>query len=135
MFVSCYDMFMTLAPATLLSVGCILVNIGFIICGASNMSVLLKVLPAALSAIGYAMLSFYILMFMMGLITLITEWNKILANNKKKVLYLFTFPLFMATYIPISLVALVKKVEWKPITHCISKSVEDIELQQQIKNN
>jgi hypothetical protein len=35
----------------------------------------------------------------------------------------------MATYIPISLVALVKKVEWKPITHCISKSVEEIELQ------
>lgn len=135
LFVSCYDMFMTLAPATLLSVGCILLNIGFIICGASNMNVLLKVIPSALSAIAYAMLSFYILMFSMGLITLITEWNKILADNKKKVFYLFTFPLFMATYIPISLVALVKKVEWKPITHCISKSVEDIELQQQVKNN
>ena len=40
----------------------------------------------------------------------------------------------MATYIPISLVALVKKVEWKPITHSIAKSVEDIELQQQYKD-
>ena len=70
----------------------------------------------------------------MGLITLITEWNKILAPTKKKIMYLFTFPIFMATYIPISLVALVKKVEWKPITHSISKSVEDIELQQQYKD-
>jgi hypothetical protein len=37
----------------------------------------------------------------------------------------------MITYVPISLVALVKKVEWKPIAHSISKSVEEIELQQQ----
>ena len=86
MFVSCYDMFMTLAPATLLSI---------------------------------------------GFITLVTEWNKILAPANKKIKSLFTFPLFMITYVPISLVALVKKVEWKPIAHSISKSVEEIELQQQ----
>ena len=86
MFVSCYDMFMTLAPATLLSIGCIF---------------------------------------------LVTEWNKILAPANKKIKSLFTFPLFMITYVPISLVALVKKVEWKPIAHSISKSVEEIELQQQ----
>jgi ABC-type uncharacterized transport system permease subunit len=35
----------------------------------------------------------------------------------KKILYTFTFPIFMFTYIPISAVALVKKVEWKPICH------------------
>ena len=32
-------------------------------------------------------------------------------------MYLFTFPIFMFTYVPISAVALVKKVEWKPIYH------------------
>lgn len=133
MFVSCYDMFMTLAPATLLSVGCIALNIAFIICGASSMTVFKKVFPLAMQSIGFAALSFYFLMLSMGVITLITEWNKILAPAKKKILYLFTFPLFMATYIPISLVALFKKVEWKPIPHCITKSMEDIELQQQYK--
>ena len=30
-------------------------------------------------------------------------------------MYLFTFPLFMLTYAPISLAALVRLVEWKPI--------------------
>lgn len=134
MFVSCYDMFMTLAPATLLSVGCIVLNVGFLICAASNMHVFKMLLKPTLLAIGYGCVNFYMLIFFMGLITLITEWNKILASTKKKIMYLFTFPIFMATYIPISLVALVKKVEWKPITHSISKSVEDIELQQQYKD-
>ena len=33
-------------------------------------------------------------------------------------LYTFTFPIFMLTYIPISLVALFsRKVQWKPIEH------------------
>ena len=66
-------------------------------------------------------------MFTIGAITLITEWNKIIASPSKKIKSLFTFPFFMITYIPISLVALVKKVEWKPITHCVSKSVDEIE--------
>ena len=101
---------------------------------ASNMHVFKMLLKPTLLAIGYGCVNFYILIFFMGLITLITEWNKILAPTKKKIMYLFTFPIFMATYIPISLVALVKKVEWKPITHSISKSVEDIELQQQYKD-
>ena len=36
----------------------------------------------------------------------------------KKVLYTITFPIFMLTYIPISLVALFsRKVQWKPIQH------------------
>ena len=29
----------------------------------------------------------------------------------------FTFPFFMLTYVPISIVALMQKVEWKPIQH------------------
>ena len=133
MFVSCYDMFMTLAPATLLSIGVILINLVFIVCGASDVHILSTLLPSALSAICYAAINFYFIMLSIGLITIITEWNKIFAKPAKKILYLFTFPIFMATYIPISLVALVKKVEWKPITHTISKSVEEIELQQQYK--
>lgn len=131
MFVSCYDMFMTLAPATLLSIGCILLNIVFIICGASNFTMLKKIFPLAVKSIALGIISFYFLMFSMALITMITEWNKILGSTKKKILYLFTFPFFMLTYIPISLVALFKKVEWKPITHCVSTSME--ELQQQYK--
>lgn len=38
---------------------------------------------------------------------------------------MFTFPLFMLTYIPIALVALVKKATWKPIAHTISVDVSE----------
>lgn len=131
MFVSCYDMFMTLAPATLLSIGCILLNLIFLAYGATDVHMLRKILPGTLGSIAFAGVNFYLLMFSIGFITLVTEWNKILAPANKKIKSLFTFPLFMITYVPISLVALVKKVEWKPIAHSISKSVEEIELQQQ----
>ena len=131
MFVSCYDMFMTLAPAALLSIGCILLNLIFLAYGATDVHMLRRILPGTLGSIAFAGVNFYLLMFSIGFITLVTEWNKILAPANKKIKSLFTFPLFMITYVPISLVALVKKVEWKPIAHSISKSVEEIELQQQ----
>ena len=131
MFVSCYDMFMTLAPATLLSIGCILLNLIFLAYGATDVHMLRRILPGTLGSIAFAGVNFYLLMFSIGFITLVTEWNKILAPANKKIKSLFTFPLFMITYVQISLVALVKKVEWKPIAHSISKSVEEIELQQQ----
>ena len=131
MFVSCYDMFMTLAPATLLSIGCILLNLIFLAYGATDVHMLRRILPGTLGSIAFAGVIFYLMMFSIGFITFVTEWNKILAPANKKIKSLFTFPLFMITYVPISLVALVKKVEWKPIAHSISKSVEEIELQQQ----
>ena len=111
MFVSCYDMFMTLAPATLLSIGCILLNLIFLAYGATDVHMLRRILPGTLGSIAFAGVNFYLLMFSIGFITLVTEWNKILAPANKKIKSLFTFPLFMITYVPISLVALVKKVE------------------------
>ena len=131
MFVSCYDMFMTLAPATLLSIGCILLNLIFLAYGATDVHMLRRILPGTLGSIAFAGVNFYLLMFSIGFITLVTELEKSVAPANKKIKSLFTFPLFMITYVPISLVALVKKVEWKPIAHSISKSVEEIELQQQ----
>lgn len=130
LFVSCYDMFMTLAPATLFSVACILLNLIFLGYALTEPHMLRKMLPVAVNAICFAGISFYVMMFSIGLLTTITEWKKILAPASKKIRYLFTFPLFMMTYIPICLVALVKKVEWKPINHCIAKSMDEIELQQ-----
>ena len=41
----------------------------------------------------------------------------------QKIGYVFTFPVFMFTYIPISIAALVRKVEWKPNYHSATKRV------------
>ena len=127
LFVSCYDMFMTIAPATLLSVGCIIINIIFLFMGTSDPIAFKSIFPEAILSIVLGLVSFCLLMFSIGCITMATEWNKIIAKPGRKIMSLFTFPFFMLTYIPISLVALVKKVEWKPITHCVSKSMEEIE--------
>lgn len=63
------------------------------------------------------MASFYLGLLLYGILTVLCEWDQIQIPTGKKFLYVFTFPLFMFTYIPISLAALVKKVEWKPIYH------------------
>ena len=47
-------------------------------------------------------------------------------QTDKKIFSLFTFPLYVFTYIPISLVALFKKVEWTQINHTVVKTIEDI---------
>jgi len=65
-------------------------------------------------------------MFLFGALTTFVEWDSFHATPRRKILHMFTFPLFMATYIPIALVALVKKAEWKPIKHSIAVSIEDI---------
>ena len=39
------------------------------------------------------------------------------SNVPVILMYTFSFPLFMFTYIPISFAALFMKVEWKPIRH------------------
>lgn len=122
-----YDMLMTIAPAMILSIISVVVNsLCFI------MGILFKgvISPDEVSMCGFSvMLSFasiYIVFFLLGLLTTITEGSSMHASTGRKILNLFTFPLFMLTYLPISLVALVKQVEWVPTEHTISKSLDEI---------
>ena len=66
-------------------------------------------------------------LFLFGAFTMAAEWKQIKGSAVKKLLYVFTFPLFMLTYIPISLAALVGKVEWKPIRHGLTKAQRENE--------
>ncbi|MCD8200131.1 MAG: glycosyltransferase family 2 protein [Coriobacteriaceae bacterium] len=70
--------------------------------------------------------SFAGIMFLFSILTTISEWNQIHASTGKKIKYIFTFPVFMLTYVPIALIAMFKRVEWKPIRHTIVRSVSDI---------
>lgn len=65
----------------------------------------------------------YLTLFFLGVLTTITEWDKIHTTPLKKIHALFTFPLFMFTYLPIALYALFAKAEWKPIEHKVPASV------------
>lgn len=119
---SCFDMAMAIMPAVVLTAVCVLVN--------SVMAVLTlaseeSILPILLS-VGQSALNVYLTLFAVGAITTATEWKSIAAPAWKKVLYAFTFPLFMLTYIPISFAALFAHVEWKPIEHSVSVSCEEL---------
>ena len=121
---SCYDMLMTVAPCVLLTVAAIFVNL---FCGVTILSLPPFLADFMLRHVGRSLLTMllwsYGVMFAYGLLTVLAEWRRIPASPLKKVMYLPLFPLFMLTYIPISLAALLVHVEWKPIRHT---SVEDV---------
>lgn len=115
---ACYDMSMTIMPAAILSIITIVCNIILgaliIINKGFNTELLWLVINMLRGA--------YETLFIVGAVTTITEWKKINLGAFRKILYMFTFPIFMLTYIPISVVAIFKKVTWKPIEHHGSKS-------------
>jgi cellulose synthase/poly-beta-1,6-N-acetylglucosamine synthase-like glycosyltransferase len=120
---SCFDMLMTISPAMLLTLISIFVNavaipLGFITKAPETMALLWTLLQT--------IVNFYGLFFILGTITTITEWRQIHSNTGKKIKNLFTFPIFMLSYIPIAVIALFKKVEWKPINHSVATTVEEI---------
>lgn len=120
---SCYDLLMVISPASILTIASTILNaiaIPFSLIFDPEKFVEL------LMALGGTIVSIYTMFFFVGVITTITEFKQIHCPLIKKILYTFTFPLFMLTYIPISVIALFKKVKWDPIKHSVSKSVSDI---------
>lgn len=120
---SFYDMFCTVAPMFFISSVAILVNAAAFIYGIINPSLL----NIELWEVAKTCASVYLLMFIIGASTGIYEWKNIHAPAWKKILSFFTFPIFMATYIPISWVAFLTKVTWKPIAHTTSVSLNEVE--------
>ncbi|MDD3226914.1 MAG: glycosyltransferase family 2 protein [Tissierellia bacterium] len=125
----CYDMFVTIMPAlflTLISVG---VNLTVFSVSLINIEIYPQLMEQTVGAIVLSVINSYIVLFIMGLITTITEWKNINSSFRKKIKYIFSFPIFIFTYVPISIVALFKfkKIEWQPITHSIVKTIEEIQ--------
>lgn len=120
----CYDMLMTLAPATLLTLLTIALNSAFGIAGVLLGHPLWT--DVTMEAVLGNIVSVYSSLFFFGLVTTITEWRRIHCEWYKKICYLFTFPIFIFTYVPIAIVALFKKVTWVPIRHTVVKSVQQI---------
>ena len=120
---SCYDMLMTVAPGMLLTLVMIAMNLILLVTAFTEPDYIARrVFHEATGALLSAGVMFYISLFTFGLATTITEWRKIRATAWQKILYTFTFPLFQFTYVPIALVALVTKVEWRPIKHTAMSS-------------
>ncbi|MGI6004397.1 MAG: glycosyltransferase family 2 protein [Christensenellales bacterium] len=124
---SCYDMFMTIAPATLLTVLALIVNgMTLILCLINPPYMAYRIIRTTVEALFNTAVNFYIVMFIYGALTIVSEWKRIRAKWYKKIAYTFTFPLFMLSYVPIGVAALVTKVQWRPIRHSVSKTLEEI---------
>ncbi|MCM3741385.1 glycosyltransferase [Oceanobacillus luteolus] len=123
---SCYDMTMMILPAMLVSFFSILVNMAFLIAGVTGIIDDREVIPVTIATILRFLCWYYGILYLLGLATVLTEWKRIHSTSWKKIFYTFTFPLFMFTYIPIAVVALFQKVEWKPIAHTVAKSLDDV---------
>ena len=108
-------MLMNITPANVLLQVSIIVNIFAIVVSIIKSDGVSTILLS----LGQSALNLYLTMFFIDAITTITEWKEIRATAFEKIIYTFTFPFFIATYIPIAIVALFKKVEWKPIAHTI----------------
>ncbi|WP_240758290.1 glycosyltransferase family 2 protein [Lysinibacillus sp. SGAir0095] len=123
---SCFDMTMTVMPAIILT------NISILINGLFFLAVAMGIFEGeSIKDTAILMLRsfglYYLVMLCMAIMTVMTEWKRIHCAGWKKVAYSFTFPFFMLTYIPISIVALFKEVEWKQIPHTVVKSIDDVQ--------
>lgn len=123
---ACFDMFMTIMPAifvTLLSLG---VNLAFMFVGLLHHESLSQLVWLTLKAIALSGVWYYSVLYIFGIITTISEWQEIRCRWWHKLKFSFTFPIFIFTYIPISIVALFKKVHWEPIRHDVNVSIESL---------
>ena len=120
----CFDMLMNIAPAMLLTIATLLINGGAMMMGLINGEESLFLLAGG--EIINCVASIYLSLFFFGIVTTITEWKQIHCSSTKKILYLFTFPIFIFTYLPIAIAALFKKVTWTPIQHTIVRNVQEI---------
>ncbi|MCI5604993.1 MAG: glycosyltransferase [Clostridia bacterium] len=110
---TCYDMTMTILPSIFITVLIAVINAAAVIIGICSGEDWTPIVKSLCQWIFGA----YVMMFMIGLITTITENKRIHTSTWKKIKYLFTFPIFLFTYAPISIVAIFKNVEWEPTRH------------------
>lgn len=179
---ACFDMFMTIAPAMLLTLVGVFMNLGFCLTGlvqlisisstvqdvvaqsapvavananpivtviglltgsmfhgdalsgvtSDNLAVYLSygearsTIVASFTSFLGCFVSFAGIMLLFGGLTTATEWKQIHAKPAAKIKAIFTFPFFMLTYVPIALVAVFSKVEWKPIKHNVVVNAAEI---------
>ena len=124
-----YDMLMVIGPAMLLTLMCMLVNVTFIVVGALSYGFLATDAEIEM-AFGSVIMMFaymYLTFFAMGFFTTVTERKHIHCPQRWRVIAnLFTFPLFMFTYIPLTVAALFLKVDWVPTPHDVSVTLDQV---------
>ncbi|QWT17096.1 glycosyltransferase [Collinsella sp. zg1085] len=124
-----FDLLMVIAPATLLSLTSLIANGSMLLVGTLTQGFLVTdaEMTQILGSIVLSFLGMYVTYFSMALTTTILEYKHIHCRSKLRILSnLFAFPLFMFTYIPLTVTALFLKVDWIPTPHDVSVTLEEV---------
>ena len=124
-----YDMLMTIAPGMILTLLSFSVNATYLVIGSLSHGFIAtqSELDMCVGTLIMTFASLYVTFFLLALITTVSERSHIHARKRWRVVTnLFTFPIFMMTYVPITVAALFKKVEWIPTKHDIAVDVKDV---------
>ena len=123
-----YDMLMAMSPAFFISLAAVTVNIlGLILTLIFEpSSFLLSLVSSLLTGVGA-----YLLFLIVSVCTVITERKRIRATVGQRVSAVLTFPIFMATYIPIVAASLFMRPSWKQITHKRADEADAAEMEKE----
>lgn len=126
-----YDMLMTIAPGNFLTLASVFVNALYLIIGSLSRGYLATntELSMCVGSLVMTFISMYCTFFVLAVITTISEYKhfRFTTNQRWRTFTnLFTFPLFMMTYIPINVAALFMKVEWVPTKHTVAISMDEV---------
>ncbi len=121
----CYDMMMTTMPAFIISFITMVLDLLSIIAAlfVGQAYAVMRILQFFGGFLTFA----YGILFLWGGLTVITERKNIFCGKKKLIWYIFTFPIFMFTFLPCSICALFMKVKWDHIDHTVVRNCEQIE--------
>lgn len=123
---SCFDLTMTVMPCMLITICVLICDLALLLMAIFGSTYMPHLMQTMLRSLAFWIGGYYGSLFLMGALTMITERKKINCPRGKRILYTFTFPLFQLTYFPIALASLFRKVEWKPIRHEVSKSLDEV---------
>lgn len=112
-----------------------LISVTFLGCVAGAvamlMSVLIGTINGGLSGFLLTVLSIvansYAFLLINGLLIIISEWERIIATAKEKIVSVFTYPLFMLTFVIAAVMALFVKRQWAPIEHTVAVSGDQLQ--------
>ena len=121
----CADLLLSILPAVVLSLAGGAVQLAQAVLGLVSGSGLWQALLPLLRGLGGT----YLMLLALGALTVCSQWKQIAARPAQKLRYTVTFPLFMLTYLPVSVASLFGRVEWKPIHHGVSMPPEQLTAQ------
>ncbi len=126
---SSYDMLMTVAPGTILSILSLFVNVTYLVVGTLSHGFLATQSELAMctgSIVGM-LTTTYLTFFTLAVLTTVTQYKRFHTKDRKRIITnLFTFPIFMMSYIPINVAALFQKVEWVPTKHTMAVTFDQV---------